>query len=158
MSDKDEAAIFTPHQPLCRTPPSNVTVLNDLLVMSATNKWPRECPGEMLPPSYPRRDAERSGKQTNDDTEGSPLTAAKTCCLRTSLRAPWTPPRCRCKSRRCRKAIVRAVQTTSIEAAEKIKKADPPTLWVTEPRSQRPIVALRNISGDQLGKAMILAL
>ncbi|GBP21027.1 Uncharacterized 50 kDa protein in type I retrotransposable element R1DM [Eumeta japonica] len=47
------------------------------------------------------------------------------------------------------------VQTTSDEAAEKIRKAVPPTLRVTEPRSRRPLVALRNLSGDPSGEAVI---
>ncbi|GBP97339.1 hypothetical protein EVAR_103852_1 [Eumeta japonica] len=40
------------------------------------------------------------------------------------------------------------VQTTSAESADKIRKAVPPTLRVTEPRSRKPLVALRNMLGD----------
>ncbi|GBP96303.1 Uncharacterized 50 kDa protein in type I retrotransposable element R1DM [Eumeta japonica] len=50
------------------------------------------------------------------------------------------------------------VQTTSDEAADKIRKAVPPTLRVTEPRSRRPLVALRNLSGDPSGEAVISGL
>ncbi|GBP97355.1 hypothetical protein EVAR_103868_1 [Eumeta japonica] len=50
------------------------------------------------------------------------------------------------------------VQTTSVEAADKIKKAVPPTLRVTEPRSRRPLVALRNLSGDPSGEAVMTGL
>ncbi|GBP23611.1 Retrovirus-related Pol polyprotein from type-1 retrotransposable element R1 [Eumeta japonica] len=50
------------------------------------------------------------------------------------------------------------VETTSVEAAEKLKKAVPPTLKVTEPRSRKPLVALRNLLGDPSGEAVITAL
>ncbi|GBP65860.1 Uncharacterized 50 kDa protein in type I retrotransposable element R1DM [Eumeta japonica] len=50
------------------------------------------------------------------------------------------------------------VQTTSVKAADKIKKAVPPTLRVTEPRSRRPLVALRNLSGDPSGEAVMTGL
>ncbi|GBP39492.1 hypothetical protein EVAR_32424_1 [Eumeta japonica] len=50
------------------------------------------------------------------------------------------------------------VQTTLAKAAEKIKKAAPPTLRVTEPRSRRPLVALRNLSGDPSGETVMTSL
>lgn len=39
------------------------------------------------------------------------------------------------------------LRTTTEKAANKIKSAIPPTLWVTEPRSRRLLVALYNIDG-----------
>ncbi|GBP65870.1 hypothetical protein EVAR_85138_1 [Eumeta japonica] len=50
------------------------------------------------------------------------------------------------------------VETTSVEAAEKLKKAVPPTLRVMEPRSRKLLVALRNLSGDPSGEVVITAL
>lgn len=40
------------------------------------------------------------------------------------------------------------VQTTSVEAAERLKKAVPATLRVVEPRRRQPLVAFQNIDGD----------
>ncbi|GBP47279.1 hypothetical protein EVAR_38043_1 [Eumeta japonica] len=71
--------------------------------------------------------------------------------------ANFDVPRCRSKVRKVGRAGV-VVQTTSDEAADKIRKAVPPTLRVTEPRSRRPLVALRNLSGDPSGEAVISGL
>ncbi|GBP97322.1 hypothetical protein EVAR_103835_1 [Eumeta japonica] len=47
------------------------------------------------------------------------------------------------------------IQTTSTEAAERIKKATPPELRVTEPKSRRPLVALHNMMGDPTNEAVL---
>ncbi|GBP70324.1 hypothetical protein EVAR_52343_1 [Eumeta japonica] len=58
--DKDEAAIFTPRQSICRTRPSGVTILDDRPITAMVGKRPRESPGEELPPMRQRRDTEVS--------------------------------------------------------------------------------------------------
>lgn len=41
-----------------------------------------------------------------------------------------------------------AVQTKSAEAARKLKEAAPPTLKATDPKSRKPLVAIRNLRSD----------
>ncbi|GBP28871.1 Uncharacterized 50 kDa protein in type I retrotransposable element R1DM [Eumeta japonica] len=69
MADKDEASVFTPRQSLCRTPPSGVTILEDL-PGSATgaSKCQRESPGELIPAMRPRRDSEQREDEGDGDT------------------------------------------------------------------------------------------
>ncbi|GBP63884.1 Uncharacterized 50 kDa protein in type I retrotransposable element R1DM [Eumeta japonica] len=282
--DKDEAAIFTPRQSICRTPSSGVTVLVDPPVMSAPGKRARESLGELLPPSRPRRETERSEAPADPDMERSlrdsskeellsrvhgaikaifgvvtgpgpklnkndtnsvashgqdilavvatlslrlaeaelaaasakletaravaacgeqsfaqPAGKSYTTALKLSgparasaevkrpasgpvlafypaaeqadniktaeetkkvLKSAMNPTALQVQVSKVRK-VGRAgvvVQTTSGDAAEKIKKAVPPTLRVTEPRSRRPLVALRNLSGDPSGEAIMTSL
>lgn len=50
------------------------------------------------------------------------------------------------------------VQTTTAEAAEKIKRAIPPTLTCRETNQRRPLVALRNCDGDPTSEELMLAI
>ncbi|GBP65869.1 hypothetical protein EVAR_85137_1 [Eumeta japonica] len=75
--DKDEAAIFTPRQSICRTPPSGVTILDDLPTTTVTGKRPRESPGEELPPMRQRRDTEVSEQPAAEGTESALKMASK---------------------------------------------------------------------------------
>lgn len=47
------------------------------------------------------------------------------------------------------------VQTASAEAARKLKEAAPPTLKVTDPKSRRPLVAIRNLRKDHDGEKVM---
>lgn len=50
------------------------------------------------------------------------------------------------------------VQTTTKEAAEKLKKAAPMTLRVEVPKSKPPQVVLRNLEGNPDGREVLTAL
>ncbi|GBP24848.1 hypothetical protein EVAR_14181_1 [Eumeta japonica] len=78
MSDKEqEKAIFTPRQSNCRTPPSRVSVVEEMPTTLATGKRSRESPGETQPPTRPPRDTERSETQAEVDVERSLRSADK---------------------------------------------------------------------------------
>ncbi|GBP52921.1 hypothetical protein EVAR_47576_1 [Eumeta japonica] len=63
MADREESAVFTPRQSLCRTPPSGITILEDLPTGSATGKRPRESPGEENLAAKPRLETESDSEQ-----------------------------------------------------------------------------------------------
>lgn len=49
------------------------------------------------------------------------------------------------------------VQTTTADAADKIKGALPPTVRVTEPQARKPLVAIVNVEGDMEGRELLNA-
>ncbi|GBP97345.1 hypothetical protein EVAR_103858_1 [Eumeta japonica] len=258
MADRDESAIFTPRQSLCRTPPSGITILEDLPTGSAAGKRPRESPGEENPAAKPRLETESDGEQTvaaprygekeelmrrvhrltygheilavvaalnlrlaeaelqvaqakleaarasrTAAVSGGPeASSAQPRSYASALRLPGrertdmirkpesgpvlaiypvaeqveniktaeetktllknaiNPASMQVQVTKVRK-VGRAgvvVQTTSAESAEKIRKAVPPTLRVTEPRSRKPLVALRNMMGDPSSEAVLTGL
>ncbi|GBP63892.1 Uncharacterized 50 kDa protein in type I retrotransposable element R1DM [Eumeta japonica] len=256
MADREESAIFPPRQSLCRTPPSEITILEDLPTGYAAGKRPRESPSEENPAVKPRLETESDEERTaaaprcsekeelmrrvHDSVKaisalvagpGSKLNKADISNVaaygheilvvvaalnlrgseavatdqpqsyasalrlpgleRAAVRKPESGPVLAIypvaeqlenvktaedtkqllknaidpasmqvqvtKVRKVGRAGV-VVQTTSAESANKIRKAVPLTLRVTEPRSRKPRVALRNMLGDPSNEDILTGL
>ncbi|GBP97341.1 hypothetical protein EVAR_103854_1 [Eumeta japonica] len=134
MADREESAIFTPRQSLCRTPPSGITILEDLPTGSAAGKRPRESPGEENPAAKPRLETEAMASDSCGARYGEKEELMHRCMTREGDLGTGGRPGSKLKIRR-----ISAVPQAKLEAARASRAAEvsggPEAVATAQPRS-----------------------